>query len=81
MIRLGPGDTLLFYTDGLTEARTGPGRDRYSDTALLAFAESIAPATVSTAVGAVITLLDGFGDGLDDDVAVMAIGVPGRPAG
>jgi sigma-B regulation protein RsbU (phosphoserine phosphatase) len=81
VIRLGPGDTLLFYTDGLTEARTGPGRDRYSDTALLAFAESIAPATVSTAVGAVITLLDGFGDGLDDDVAVMAIGVPGRPAG
>ncbi len=27
-VRLGPGDTLMLYTDGLTEARTGRGPDR-----------------------------------------------------
>lgn len=79
VVRLGPGDTLLFYTDGLTEARTSPGRDRFGDQALRAFAVSIAPATASAAVGAVIDLLDGFGDGLDDDIAVLALGVPHRP--
>jgi phosphoserine phosphatase RsbU/P len=78
VIRLGPGDTLLFYTDGLTDARTGPGRDRYGDEALRGFAASIAPTTASAAVGAIITLLDGFGDGLDDDIAVLALGVPPR---
>ncbi len=79
MLRLGPGDTLLLYTDGLTEARTGPGRDRYGDQALHAFAASIAPATASAAVRAIIALLDSFGDGLDDDIAVLALGVPPRP--
>ena len=27
--RLGPGDTLVLYTDGLTEARVGSGTERY----------------------------------------------------
>jgi phosphoserine phosphatase RsbU/P len=81
VIRLGPGDTLLFYTDGLTDARTGPGRDRYGDEALRAFAASIAPTTASAAVSAIIALLDGFGDGLDDDIAVLALGVPSLPSG
>jgi phosphoserine phosphatase RsbU/P len=76
VIRLGPGDTLLFYTDGLTEARTGPGRDRYGDEALLAYAASIAPATASGAISAIIALLDSFDDGLDDDIAVLALRVP-----
>ena len=79
VVRLGPGDTLLFYTDGLTEARTGPGRDRFGDEALRTFAASIAPTTASAAVSAVIDLLDVFGDGLDDDIAVLALGVPYRP--
>nr|WSS66698.1 SpoIIE family protein phosphatase [Streptomyces sp. NBC_01177] len=35
--RLLPGDTLLLYTDGLTEARTGPDRELYGDDALRAF--------------------------------------------
>jgi sigma-B regulation protein RsbU (phosphoserine phosphatase) len=81
VIRLGPGDTLLFYTDGLTDARTGPGRDRYGDETLRAFAASIAPTTASAAVSAIIALLDGFGDGMDDDIAVLALGVPPLSSG
>ena len=81
-LRLEPGDTLLFYTDGLTEARTGSGRARYGDQALRAFAASIAPATASETVREITALLARFGDGLDDDVAVLALGVPaaGGPA-
>jgi phosphoserine phosphatase RsbU/P len=75
-IRLSPGDTMLLYTDGLTEARTGAPGGRYGDQALLAFGASLAPATAASVITAVIDLLDGFGDGLDDDTAVLAISVP-----
>jgi sigma-B regulation protein RsbU (phosphoserine phosphatase) len=75
-IRLGAGDTFLLYTDGLTEARTDHGRDRYGEQALRAFAARIAPATAATAISAIAALLEGLGDGLDDDTAVLALGVP-----
>ena len=78
-IRLGPGDTFLLYTDGLTEARTGRGRDRYGEQALRAFAAGIAPATAAAAIDAITALLEGLGDGLDDDVAVLALSVPLSP--
>jgi sigma-B regulation protein RsbU (phosphoserine phosphatase) len=78
-IRLGPGDTLVLYTDGLTEARVGSGTERYDfDGALLDFAAEHAPATASAIVVAIQSLLDGFGSGLEDDVAVLALGVPPR---
>ncbi len=74
---LGPGDTLALYTDGLTEASTGVGRERYDDRgALLRFAKSHAPATAPAIVEAVHALLDGLGSGVEDDVAVLALGVP-----
>ncbi|GAA3465107.1 PP2C family protein-serine/threonine phosphatase [Saccharothrix longispora] len=77
---LGPGDTLLLYTDGLTEARTGTAHDRYEETALLEFATALAPASAPAVITAVTRLLDDFGEGLEDDAAALAIGVP-RPAG
>ena len=77
-IGLGAGDTLLLYTDGLTEARTGKGRDRYGDLALRAFAAGLAPATAAGAIDAITVLLEGLGGGLDDDVAVLALSVPRR---
>ena len=77
-LRLDPGDTLLLYTDGLTEARTGRGA-RYDEQPLLEFLTALAPTTASDVVAAVRTLLDGFGDGLDDDTAVLALGVPAAP--
>ncbi|MGM1065655.1 PP2C family protein-serine/threonine phosphatase [Saccharothrix sp. Mg75] len=74
---LGPGDTLLLYTDGLTEARTGAAHDRYEEDALLDFATSLAPCSARGVIDAVTRLLDDFGEGLEDDAAVLAIGVPG----
>ncbi|HSA51915.1 MAG TPA: SpoIIE family protein phosphatase [Yinghuangia sp.] len=72
-VHLEPGDTLLLYTDGLTEAYTADGSGRYGDDALLAFARSLAPATASHAVAAIRELLDTFGGGVEDDTAVLAV--------
>lgn len=76
-MHLAAGDTLVLYTDGLTEARTGAGSVRYDDhDALLDFAASHGPATAKTIVESIQLLLGSFGSGLEDDVAVMALGVP-----
>ncbi|MFJ9150457.1 PP2C family protein-serine/threonine phosphatase [Streptomyces sp. NPDC102270] len=74
---LGPGDTLLLYTDGLTEARTGQDRTGlYGDEALLAFVTAHAGKPPQALIQALTGLLGSFGDGLDDDTALLAIGVP-----
>ncbi|WP_405963549.1 SpoIIE family protein phosphatase [Streptomyces sp. NBC_00723] len=74
---LAPGDTLLLYTDGLTEARTGEDRDTlYGDEALRAFATEHAGRRPQAVIQALTGLLDEFGDGLDDDTALLALGVP-----
>ncbi|MFD9390795.1 PP2C family protein-serine/threonine phosphatase [Streptomyces sp. NPDC060000] len=74
---LAPGDTLLLYTDGLTEARTGEDRGSlYGDEALRDFVAKHAGRSPQAVVEALIGLLDDFGDGLDDDTALLALGVP-----
>jgi sigma-B regulation protein RsbU (phosphoserine phosphatase) len=73
---LEPGDTLLLYTDGLTEARHGTAGERYGDDALHDFAAGLAPATAGAANTAVTELLHSFGEGLDDDTAVLCLGIP-----
>jgi sigma-B regulation protein RsbU (phosphoserine phosphatase) len=76
-VTLAAGDTFLLYSDGLTEAHVGPGRIRYDDTgALLEFADAAAPTTPSRVVDDLVGVLTGFGDGLQDDVALLALGVP-----
>ncbi|GAA2919443.1 PP2C family protein-serine/threonine phosphatase [Kitasatospora cinereorecta] len=75
-VDLGPGDTLLLYTDGLTEARTPNAGERLGDEALLSFARALAPTSAHRAVEALTTLLDSFGEGLDDDTALLAMSVP-----
>ncbi|MFD6888527.1 PP2C family protein-serine/threonine phosphatase [Streptomyces sp. NPDC059957] len=77
-VHLASGDTLLLHTDGLTEARTAGGDDRYGDDALLGFGTALAPTTAADTVDAVRSLLDTLGAGVDDDTAVLAIHVP-RP--
>ncbi|CAL9445693.1 hypothetical protein SUDANB58_02345 [Streptomyces sp. enrichment culture] len=77
---LAPGDTLLLYTDGLTEARIGEDRKNlYGDEALLAFAADRAGETPEVVLKALIGLLDDFGDRLDDDTALLLLGVPAAP--
>lgn len=78
-VDLLPGDTLLLYTDGLTEARTPEAGERFGDEALLDFARTLAPASATGIVKALIGLLHSFGEGLDDDTALLAMSVP--PAG
>ncbi|MGR4853745.1 PP2C family protein-serine/threonine phosphatase [Streptomyces sp. LARHCF252] len=74
---LAAGDTIVLYTDGLTEARTGPGRDDlYGEDALRVFGTGLAPAAPGEVITALTGLLDSFGDGLNDDTALLALGVP-----
>jgi len=72
---LNPGDTMLLYTDGLTEARTADG-PRYSEDHLHAFAQTLAPAGAQQTISVLTGLLESFGNGLDDDTALLALGNP-----
>ncbi|MGW3962466.1 PP2C family protein-serine/threonine phosphatase [Amycolatopsis sp. NPDC005003] len=72
---LSPGDTLLLYTDGLTEART-QGRVRYSEEQLQEHLTGLAPTTAPAVITAVTGLLAGFGDGVEDDTALLALSIP-----
>ncbi|MEU6935135.1 SpoIIE family protein phosphatase [Streptomyces rubiginosohelvolus] len=72
--RLLPGDTLLLYTDGLTEARTGPDRTLYGDEALRTFTTTQPAQGPQALITALTGLLASFGDGLDDDTALLALG-------
>jgi sigma-B regulation protein RsbU (phosphoserine phosphatase) len=77
-VDLGPGDTIMLYTDGLTEARISP--DFYGEDGLLGLAAARAPASAGELVAAVSDVLTGFGAGLQDDVAILALGVQAASA-
>ena len=73
------GGALVLYTDGLSEARVRGGEPagrRFGVDAVVTFANRIAPAGAAEVVDAFVGLLDTFGDGLEDDTAIMAISVP-----
>lgn len=72
-VPLSTGDTVLLYSDGLTEARTDKNRNRLGETSLLTFATTIAPTTAPTLITAITELLATLT--VDDDVAALALSV------
>ncbi len=72
-VSLTSGDTLLLYSDGLTEARVDTARNRFGEDAFLEFAETRAPTTAPKLVADVVELLAGLT--VDDDVAALALSV------
>jgi sigma-B regulation protein RsbU (phosphoserine phosphatase) len=73
--RLFPGECLLLYTDGLTEARTSDGRMLDED-GLTRHLIATAPRTADQLLQAVEELLACLGEGVTDDTALLALSVP-----
>ncbi|MCA1655455.1 MAG: serine/threonine-protein phosphatase, partial [Pseudonocardiaceae bacterium] len=72
-VSLSPGDTLLLYSDGLTEARVDTERNRLGEQGLLDFAATRAPTTAPALIAHVTALLTTLT--VDDDVAALALSV------
>ncbi|GAA5116722.1 hypothetical protein GCM10023320_17680 [Pseudonocardia adelaidensis] len=70
--RVDPGDTLLVYTDGVTERRRG--REQFGAERLLTVAARAAGRPAVQVVGAVREAVERFStEPLDDDVALLAV--------
>ncbi|MCV7419367.1 SpoIIE family protein phosphatase [Mycobacterium yunnanensis] len=74
-ITMAPGDTLVAYSDGYTEARTGPGSRYDDDGELLRFAKAHSPTDARGIVAAMRSLIEDLGPGVDDDAAALALSV------
>ncbi|MEU9415877.1 PP2C family protein-serine/threonine phosphatase [Streptomyces sp. NPDC048272] len=75
-VHLAPGEGLLLYTDGLTEART-LGGDMIGEEGLTRFlAARTGPVSAAEAVGDTVGLIDAMPHGVGDDVALLALSVP-----
>ena len=74
----GPGDTLLLYTDGLTEARTDSDA-RFGANAFHTFLSQLPAGTATDLISRLTALLTTLRNGLDDDVALMALSIRAQP--
>lgn len=72
---LRPGDGLLLYTDGLTEART-PAGHMYGEDRLISLAATLAGQPAQAVVSRLEETLSAFGPGLTDDTAILSMTVP-----
>jgi sigma-B regulation protein RsbU (phosphoserine phosphatase) len=75
-LTLEPGDGLLLYTDGLTEARTKDGAMVGEDGVKTLLTRRSGPARAATIVEDTVALLDSLPEGAGDDVALLALSVP-----
>lgn len=71
VVSLEPGDSLIFYTDGLIERR-----DRSMRAGLAALIDTCAQIVAKDAAGIGEELLAGVGEPSEDDVAVVVVRVP-----
>ncbi|NDU71539.1 SpoIIE family protein phosphatase [Actinomadura sp. DSM 109109] len=76
-VRLAPGDALLLYTDGLTEARTPDGA-MLGDEGLIAHLTSTPSEGADNLLANIHKLLTELGAGVGDDTALLALSVPDR---
>lgn len=72
---MAPGDTILFYTDGVTDARAADGT-RFDETGLLAAVERARGGTPHDLVTEITTAVDRFVGGAEpaDDITMVALG-------
>lgn len=72
---LGPGDALVFYTDGVTEARRGP--EPFGPERLHALVEQTAPMNAAETVATIEeAVLDWTKGKITDDTAILVLLVP-----
>jgi serine phosphatase RsbU (regulator of sigma subunit) len=77
-LRLAPGDTLVLYTDGLTEA-PGPGGERFGVARVCAEIERRAAAPPRELLAGLLAELHGFAGAPADDVTVLVLRRGGPP--
>ena len=73
-VPLAPGDRLLFYTDGITEARNPEG-DEYGEDRLAEIARHVRTASAETIKEAVLADVNAFTTGrFEDDATLIVVG-------
>jgi phosphoserine phosphatase RsbU/P len=73
-LTLEPGDSVVLYTDGVTEARRG--RDQFGEERLLDALRRLAGHGAEAIAAGLEHAVDRFRSGTDDDVAIMVVQVP-----
>jgi sigma-B regulation protein RsbU (phosphoserine phosphatase) len=73
-VAFGPGDRLIFYTDGITEAENSNG-DEFGDDRLIAAVRSCAPASTAAAIVDTVTAEVALwtGGAVQDDATLIAV--------
>jgi sigma-B regulation protein RsbU (phosphoserine phosphatase) len=75
-LSLAAGDRLLFYTDGITEARN-PAGDEYEEDKLAAVAVATRALPVEEMKDAILADVNGFTGGhFEDDATLIVVGIP-----
>ncbi len=74
---LRPGDSLIMFSDGVTEARGGPARDLYGDERLRSLVAQLGDLTAAAMADAIqFATLTFSGGRLSDDTVVLVMKVP-----
>lgn len=76
-VELKPGETLLLYTDGLTEARDTDGQLLDTERIAAVLAARTGPSTAAAVVADTVAFLADLPNGTDDDVALLALSPSG----